>query len=233
VPLIVIALITTWFFQNNLKVAKASFWSQFTVLKDKHAWLMSWLYIGTFGSFIGYSAGFPLLIKTQFPTVDPLKYAFLGPLVGSLVRPVGGWLSDKIGGARVTFWNFIVMGFAVTGVLYFLAHKTEPNAFIGFFAIFMVLFINAGIGNGSTYRMLPMIFISKNKALAEKGEITQEDAINRANKESGAVVGLSAAAGAIGAFLVPKSYGTSIGFYVTCVAITWWFYHRKNAEAPC
>ena len=90
VPFIVLSLFTTWFFMNNLHVAKSSLTTQLVMLKDKHAWIMSLLYMGTFGSFIGYSAGFPLLIKSQFPGVNPLKYAFLGPLVGSLIRPVGG-----------------------------------------------------------------------------------------------------------------------------------------------
>ena len=118
---------------------------------------MSYLYIGTFGSFIGYSAAFPLLIKTQFPAIT-ISIAFLGPLVGSLSRPLGGLLADKIGGAIVTFWNFIAMAGATVGVLYFVGHKD----FAGFLAMFLILFVTTGIGNGSTYRMIPSIFREQN-----------------------------------------------------------------------
>src|SRR5580700_4044155 len=107
VPL-AIALFGAIFLMNNLTTARSSFKDQLAITKNKHTWIMSYIYIGTFGSFIGYSAAFPLLIKTQFPTVT-LAIAFLGPLVGSLSRPLGGLLADKVGGAIVTFWNFIAM----------------------------------------------------------------------------------------------------------------------------
>src|SRR5262249_13869605 len=103
-----IAVIGAFFFMNNLTSARSSLRDQLVIMKRKHTWVMSYIYIGTFGSFIGYSAAFPLLI---FPTVT-VVIAFLGPLVGSLSRPLGGWLADKVGGANVTFWNFIVMGLA-------------------------------------------------------------------------------------------------------------------------
>lgn len=247
VPFILLSLFCTWFFMNNLNVARASLRNQLTMLKEKHAWIMSLLYMGTFGSFIGYSAGLPLLIKSQFPAVNPLQYAFWGPLVGSLIRPLGGWLSDKIGGARVTFWNFMAMILAVLGVLYFLGIKSEPRAFTGFLIFFMVLFVCAGIGNGSTYRMIPIIFINRNRACVARGEFSAIQGTHNANKQSGVVVGITSAFAAYGAFFIPKSYGTSIrltggpqaalmvfiGFYVVCIALTWWFYHRKDAKIEC
>lgn len=103
VPFILATVIAAWFGMNDIASARASFAEQAVIFRRKYNWLMCWLYLGTFGSFIGYSAGFPMLIKTQFPGVDPLQYAYLGPLVGALIRPVGGWMSDKLGGARVTF----------------------------------------------------------------------------------------------------------------------------------
>lgn len=244
VPLIVIALGTTWFLMNNLRVSKSSIADQVEMIKDKHAWLMSFLYMGTFGSFIGYSAGFPLLIKSQFPDVNPLQYAFLGPLVGSVIRPAGGWLADKIGGARVTFWTFILMSAAVCGVIYFLGIKTEPGAFTGFFTMFMILFAAAGIGNGSTYRMIPVIYMTKNGA---QGSDASPKALQNANRQAGVVVGLTSAVAAYGAFFVPKSYGASIelvggphgalllflAFYIACIGVTYFFYHRKKAPFPC
>ena len=118
VPLTV-AVIGAYFFMNNLTVASASLKEQLVILKRKQNWVMSYIYIGTFGSFIGYSAAFPLLIKTQFPAYS-VGLAFLGPLVGSVIRPFGGILADKVGGAKVTFWTLIAMCFAVAGVMYFL-----------------------------------------------------------------------------------------------------------------
>jgi NNP family nitrate/nitrite transporter-like MFS transporter len=209
---------------------------------------MCWLYLGTFGSFIGYAAGFPLLIKSQFPGVNPLQYAWLGPLVGAVIRPFGGWLADKLGGAVVTFWNFVVMAAAVGGVLWFLPSGGSGGSFVGFFACFMVLFLTTGIGNGSTFRMIPVIFLTeRTRAAAGKGTDGQEQAIREANKEAAAVLGFTSAFAAYGGFFIPKSYGTSISltggpeaalyvfivFYLTCIALTWWYYSRKGAEMPC
>jgi len=248
VPFVAIFTLAAWFGMNDVASAQASFADQSIIFKRKHQWLMSWLYIATFGSFIGYSAGFPMLIKTQFPNVDPLQYAFLGPMVGALIRPVGGWMADKIGGARVTFWNFIVMIAAVFGVVYFLPAGHSTGSFWGFFAMFMVLFITTGVGNGSTFRMIPIIFRTEHERWAAgKGAEAVAQAIRNANKESAATLGFSSALAAYGAFYIPKAYGTSISltggptatlyafvaYYVTCVAVTWWWYHRKNAEISC
>jgi NNP family nitrate/nitrite transporter-like MFS transporter len=248
VPFIAVAAIAAWFGMNDIAAAKASFAEQAVIFKRKHNWLMCWLYLGTFGSFIGYSAGFPLLIKSQFPEVDALAFAFLGPLVGAVIRPVGGWLSDKLGGAPVTFWNFIAMALAVTGVLYFLPSGASGGNFYGFLGMFMVLFLTSGIGNGSTFRMIPIIFLTERTREAEgQGQAVKEQAVRDANKEAAAVLGFSSAIGAYGGFFIPKSYGTSIAatggpevalymfivFYATCIAMTWWYYSRKNAEMPC
>jgi len=250
IPFILVSIVTSWFFMNNLHVARARLSQQLPILKNKHNWIMSWLYLGTFGSFIGYSAGFPLLIKSQFPTVNPLQYAFLGPLVGSVIRPVGGWLADKLGGAKVTLWNFLAMSLALIGVIYFVSHKADPGAFTGFFAMFMILFFCSGVGNGSTFRMIPIIF--RNRKLSSlrsvaPGSPTHSAAIATANKESSTIIGWVSAMAAYGAFFVPKSYGTSISltgsplaalftflaFYATCVFVTWRFYARKGAADPC
>jgi NNP family nitrate/nitrite transporter-like MFS transporter len=248
VPFILAASLAAWFGMNDLAEAKASFADQAVIFKRKHNWLMCWLYLGTFGSFIGYSAGFPLLIKSQFPGVNALQYAWLGPLVGALVRPLGGWLSDKVGGARVTFWNFIAMALGVLAVLQFMPHGGQSGNFAGFLVSFLVLFATSGIGNGSTFRMIPVIFLTeRQRAAAGQSQAALDQAVKDANKEAAAVLGFSSAVGAYGGFFIPKSYGTSIAmtggpeaalygfvaFYVTCVLITWWFYSRKNAEMPC
>ena len=252
VPFIALSTLLAWFGMNDLASAKASFSEQAVIFKRKHNWLMCWLYTGTFGSFIGYSAAFPLLIKIQFPDVNPLDYAFLGPLVGALARVAGGVISDKLGGARVTLWSFLLMIGAVLGVLYFMPQAGEgvhtAGSFSGFFWMFMLLFAGTGIGNASTFRMIPVIFLTEHqRAAAGKGKAVQEQAIVDANKEGAAVLGFTSAVAAYGAFFIPKSYGTSIsltgspdaalwcfiGFYVSCIAITWWCYARKNAPMPC
>ncbi|CAN5910439.1 NarK family nitrate/nitrite MFS transporter [soil metagenome] len=247
VPLILLALVCTYFFQNNLHVAKASFAEQSVIFKRKNTWLMGALYTGTFGSFIGYAAGFPLLIKTQFPEAS-LLYAPLGAAFGSLIRPVGGWLADKYGGARVTFWNFVVMIGAVFGVLFFLGIKEQPGAFFRFLIMFLILFTGTGIGNGSTFRMIPVIFRTFHQRQAEGLDEERQDEANRNGlKEAGAALGFTSAIAAYGAFIIPKSYGTSteltggpeaalyifVGFYVVCCAICWWNYYRRNADYPC
>ena len=248
VPFIVIAALAAWVAMSDIADAKASISEQAIIFKRKHNWIMCWLYLGTFGSFIGYAAGFPLLIKSQFPDVNALQFAWLGPLVGAALRPFGGWLADKMGGARVTLWNFFVMALAVGGVIYYLPSGASGGNFAGFLTMFLVLFLTTGIGNGSTFRMIPVIFATeRTREAAGKGEHAQEQALKAGNKEAAAVLGFAGAIGAYGGFFIPKSYGTSISltggpegalyvfiaFYLTCIATTWWFYVRKSAQMPC
>ena len=245
---IAIAAVAAWFGMNDIADARASFADQAVIFKRQHNWLMCWLYVGTFGSFIGFSAGFAMLTKTLFPQVNPMAYAFLGPLVGSLTRPVGGWVSDKLGGARVTLATFAGMIAAVLGVMVFLPVAGQGGNFNGFLAMFIVLFALTGVGNGSTFRMIPVIFLrERTQAAAGQGPAGQKRALAEAAKESAAVLGFSGAIGAYGGFFIPRSFGTSlemtggvqaallcfIGFYATCMVITWWFYARRNAPVPC
>ncbi len=112
---------------------------------NHHNWLMCWLYVGTFGSFIGFSAGLALLTKSQFPDVNPTQYAFLGPLVGALTRPVGGWISDRLkAGATVTLYTFLLMVLAVVGVLFTLPSEGHAGNFPAFLGMFILLFALTG-----------------------------------------------------------------------------------------
>jgi NNP family nitrate/nitrite transporter-like MFS transporter len=130
VPFIIASTLLAWFGMNDIADAKASFAEQAVIFQRKHNWLMCWLYTGTFGSFIGFSAGLPLLAKSQFPDVNVLKYVFLGPLVGAISRAATGWVADRWGGARVTFWVFIGMIVGALGVIHFLEAK-DFNGFLG------------------------------------------------------------------------------------------------------
>ena len=279
--LAVVGALAAWLFMNNLTGAKSSPREQLAVVRYKHTWVMSFLYIGTFGSFIGYSAAMPLLIRINFwnqpdPTVAGIGinfayYAFLGALVGSIARPFGGWLADKYGGARVTLWTFVAMIAGTLAVIWTLSLLTpvppspvptdgstfvyteatraavEANSaiFPWFLAAFLFVFAATGIGNGSTYRMIPLILVNQAKATAT--DASWDSDLSRATKESSAVIGIAGAVGAIGGFLIPLTFGSPwvgdpveavkvafavfAAFYVVCLATTWFFYTRRVTVA--
>ncbi|QJB70309.1 nitrate/nitrite transporter [Parasphingorhabdus halotolerans] len=241
IPFILISSALAWFGMNDIASAKASFSEQAVIFQRKHNWIMCFLYTGTFGSFIGYSAGFPLLSKIAFPDVDSLKYVFLGPLVGAVSRAATGWISDKWGGGRVTFWTFLLMIAAVAGVLYFLGIKDQEGAFWGFFAMFMLLFFATGIGNASTFQMIPIIMRKEVGRLMP--DLPANEQLRNAEKESAAIIGFTSAIAAYGAFFIPKAYGSSISmtgtpnaalwgfliFYVACALVTWNYYTRRGS----
>jgi len=240
VPFLIIATIAAWIGMNDIASARSSFQEQSIIFSRKHNWVMCLLYTGTFGSFIGYSAGFPLLSQLQFPEVDVLKYIFLGPLIGALSRAGTGWVSDKYGGGKVTFWTFFSMIIAVLGIIYFLANKDQQYAFWGFFFMFIFLFFATGVGNASTFQMIPTIMSNQIPKLMPELNTTEQQ--NQAEKESAAIIGFTSAVAAYGAFFIPKSYGTSIDatgspmaalwgfllFYLICMFCTWYFYTRKK-----
>ena len=232
VPLVLVAVVLAWRYMDNLTVATTDFGSSASAARRPHTWVMSVLYIGTFGSFIGYASAFPLLIKGQFPGVDVTAYAFLGALVGSLSRPLGGRLADRVGGARITAISFLAMGLGVLGVV----ASLSAHSFGAFSACFMVLFLATGIGNGSTYRMIPAIF--------RKGvDANDGAAVMTAKRQAAAAIGIISAVGAYGGFLVPRTYGWStaaygsivpalhvyVGVYALMLAVTWVCYLRRGA----
>lgn len=240
-PFIALAVFGAARYMNNLTSARSNFKDQLVIAGRKHTWIMSLLYIGTFGSFIGYSAAFPLLLKTQFPE-HATNLAFLGPLVGSLARPLGGRLADRIGGTKVTFWSFIAMGIAALAVVPFVS----AHAFTGFLGMFLVLFVTTGVGNGSTFRMIPVIFRNEKLRLAGPGREARDAAVKAARIESATALGFVAAVGACGGYLVPRAFGASVKatgtvsaalvvfvvFYVVCLAMTWAFYLRGAGRRP-
>jgi NNP family nitrate/nitrite transporter-like MFS transporter len=236
VPFIMASTVLAWFGMNDIADAKASFAEQSVIFQRKHNWLMCWLYTGTFGSFIGFSAGLPLLAKSQFPDVNVLKYVFLGPLVGAISRAATGWLSDRWGGGRVTFWVFLGMMVGTLSVVHFL----DAKDFTGFLASFVFMFFVTGVGNASTFQMIPVIMRQEVPRLMP--ELDSAQRTRQAEKESAAIVGFTSAIAAYGAFFIPRAFGMSISatgtphlalygflvFYASCAALTWYAYTRKG-----
>jgi NNP family nitrate/nitrite transporter-like MFS transporter len=233
---------------NDISSAKASFATQAVVFQRKHNWIMCYLYVGTFGSFIGFSAAFPLLAKTLFPAVMVLKIAFLGPLVGAVSRALTGWVSDKWGGQHVTHWVFLALSVGVLGVLYSVGATGEAPSFPLFFSAFLWLFFWTGVGNASTFQMIPAIVRADMPRLMPKADAATR--LKASEMEAAAIVGFSSAIGAYGGFVIPKAFGDSLkatggpetalliflAFYLSCVAVNWVFYARRrsllNTPAP-
>ncbi|MGP1680368.1 MAG: MFS transporter [Burkholderiales bacterium] len=248
VPFILLATLAAWFGMNNIRGVQATFREQAVIFRRKHAWMLGWLYGGTFGSFIGFAAAFPTLLATQYANSGLLKFAFIGPLLGALIRPLGGWLADRVGGARVTFWNFVVMFVASLAVFSFLPSATNPGNATLFFYAFLLLFLTTGIGNGSVFRMVPSVFLAMHERLAAgKGDEAMASAKREGEIEASVALGFTAAIAALGLFFIPVAVGVSvqttgspraawyvfIAFYLSCVLGTWWWYRRKNAEIHC
>lgn len=243
IPFVAVCTIAALFCMNDLGNAKASFKEQSIIFHRKDTWIMCVLYIGTFGSFIGMSAAFPFLIKQSFVDVNPLSYAFLGPLVGSITRIVGGILSDKLGGHKVTHYSFIFMILSTLGIIYALPSEGSSGSFGLFFTFSMLLFIFIGFGNGSTFAQVPAIFADFHRQRTPASTKEEEAAlVVKINKESGAVLGFIGAIGAYGGFIVPRLNGVAIemtgsiipafycllGFYVVCVVINKLCYYKKK-----
>jgi NNP family nitrate/nitrite transporter-like MFS transporter len=237
VTLLLLRYLTRGELQANLK-------RQFRIFRNKHTWAMTVIYTMTFGSFIGFSAAFPLAIKVIFgfthvagadgvlvhDAVNPngpsaLMYAWMGPFIGALIRPVGGMIADKVGGAKVTQIVSIVMIASALGVASFMAaayrSATPEEFFWPFFSLFIILFTATGVGNGSTFRTIAVVFNEE---------------------QAGPALGWTSAVAAYGAFFIPQIFGEQISlttpeyalygfsiFYGLCVVLNWWFYLRPNA----
>ncbi|POX64690.1 MFS transporter [Streptomyces sp. Ru62] len=237
IPLIVVAAVLAALFMDNLSSVKNDTGAAKDAARDAHTWIMSLLYIGTFGSFIGYSFAFGQVLTNGFGRT-PLQAAyltFIGPLLGSLIRPLGGWLADRYGGARITLWNYVGMAAATAVLIVASMQKSLPL----FVSVFVVLFVLSGLGNGSTFKMIPGIFQAKALAKGLEGEA----AVAHGRRLSGASMGLIGAVGALGGVGINMafrqsflSYGSGTGafvaflvYYGVCFAVTWAVYLRRTA----
>jgi NNP family nitrate/nitrite transporter-like MFS transporter len=248
IPFILLATLAAAFGQNNLRQVQETYSQKTAIFGRKHAWVLSWLYTGTFGSFIGFAAAFPILLSVLFPDSGALKWAWVGPLAGALIRPLGGWMSDRLGGGKVTLWNFAVMFAAGIWVLLSLPVDGAANEVGGFFLAFMLLFVTAGIGNGSVFHIVPTVFRKLHeKEAGGKGSAAMEAAITAGDVEASVALGFTSAIAALGLFFIPAMVATSIQstgtprfaitvfsiFYLSCVLATWWWYRRQDAEVRC
>jgi NNP family nitrate/nitrite transporter-like MFS transporter len=266
--LAVLATIAAYLWMDNLTSATSKPREQLAVVRKRHTWIMAFLYIGTFGSFIGYSAAMPLLIKLNFWVPDPAPlgtgiyfayFAFLGAGIGSLARPLGGWLADRHGGARVTLAAFVGMVVFTLAVLWTLTRLTpNPTAdpaiatdnqawFPWFLGFFLLIFACTGIGNGSTYKMIPAIWRREAEATTEAGTPERAAALTASTKQASAALGVIGAVGALGGFLIPIAFSSPwvedpmtatkgafvvfTSFYVVCALVTWKVYLRRPARA--
>jgi NNP family nitrate/nitrite transporter-like MFS transporter len=243
-PFIVLAAVGAALLMDNLSTARNQPRAMREVAREPHTWIMSFLYIGTFGSFIGFGFAFGQVLQNQFHDdfATPLAAAqltWLGPLLGSLIRPLGGSLADRFGGARITFATFIAMALGAAVVLTASHTKSLPLFLVGF----VLLFVLSGIGNGSTYKMIPAIFRAKAMdAVAAGGDTLAADRL--AVRRSGALIGIAGAIGAFGGVLVNLAFRQSfletktgdsayiafIAFYVVCVVVTWVVYLRPGTK---
>jgi MFS transporter, NNP family, nitrate/nitrite transporter len=243
VPLIVLAGLCAYRFMYNLTGATNEKRALRDAAREPHTWIISFLYIGTFGSFIGFAFAFGQVLVVQFAHQfdTPVKAAyltFLGPLLGSLMRPVGGRLADRFSGGRVTFWNFLAMGAGACVVLLASVEESLPLFLVGF----LILFVLTGLGNGSTYKMIPSVFLAKARHAVDGGA-DADDEVRRARRLSRAVIGVAGAVGAMGGVLVNLAFRQSfltyrsansayvafITLYGICAVVTWTVYVRKSA----
>ncbi|MEV5818149.1 nitrate/nitrite transporter [Micromonospora harpali] len=236
VPLAVAAAVCAYLFMDNLAEAKADVKPVLSSLRHADTWIMSLLYIGTFGSFIGYSAAFPTLLNSVFGRPDiALSWAFIGAGIGSFFRPLGGRLADRMGGARVTIGSFVLMAVGAYGALW----SVQERSLGVFFAAFMLLFVATGIGNGSTYRMISKIFRVKGEDLGG----SPETMLSMRRQAAGAL-GIISSVGAFGGFLVPICYAWAkstyggiqpalrfyVGFFLVLLVVTWVAYVRPGSR---
>ncbi|WP_448639810.1 MFS transporter [Geodermatophilus sp. URMC 63] len=241
IPLVVVAAVGAALLMDNLSTARNQPRALREATREPHTWVVSFLYIGTFGSFIGFGFAFGQVLQNQFAHsfATPLAAAsltWLGPLLGSLVRPLGGSLADRYGGARITCWTFVAMAGGAAVVLTASRAGSLPLFVVGF----VLLFVLSGIGNGSTYKMIPAI--SRTRARQAAGDPAAAD--RHALRLSGALIGIAGAVGAFGGVLVNLAFRQSflttgsgdgaylafIAFYAVCVVVTWAVYLRPASR---
>ena len=244
VPFIVVAAYAAWRRMDDLDAMRASVAEQAVVFVRADTWRLAWLYLGSFGSFIGFSAGFPLVAELEYGGSGIGSYAFFGPLLAAVARPAGGWFADQYGGDRVALASFVALALVLLAML-----VSNDGAATGFgapmfVALFALVFTASGLGNGAVAQMIPAVF---ERAARRSGATVAPGPLGRGALEGAAALGLASGVAAFGGFFIPKAYGTAFAttgspaaalvsfvvFYVSCIAVTWWYYVRRRVGVAC
>ena len=239
--------LAAWFGRDKRAELREGFAAQAVIFTRRHTWLMCWLLLGSLGSFIGFCAALPLLLQTQFNGRDLLPWVWFGLLAGAWAWPAGGWLADHSGGARVSFWCFVLLALGAVSALLCLPSDGQGGSLQGFLLSAGLLLAAAGAGSGSNFCMIARLFPMQRQRAAEPLPAAQAQAAREGRIEAAAVMGFAGAIGAYGGFFIPKSFGTSmvltgspaaallflIAFYLSCIALTWWQCSRRHAPHPC
>jgi len=246
-PFIVIVALICYLYSHDMPRLKITPKDQFGAMKHPHTWYVSILYLSSYGTFLGFSAAFPLLARVMFPLENALPYAFIGPMLCALSRPVGGWLGDRIGGGITTVCCNVLMALGTLGILISLPTESYNGSFWLFLSMFQLIYLAAGVGNGSSFQLAPKVFMIKASLEAQQSGEPLAQAYARGGRNGALAMNISSVGAALGGFVIPKSFGSSLAwfnsfvpafmlfilFYVLSSVLAWMHYSRRGALMRC
>jgi NNP family nitrate/nitrite transporter-like MFS transporter len=246
-PFIALMAIVCLLYSHDMPRLRLTLTDQLGAMKQPHTWGICLLYLSSYGTFLGLSAAFPLLSRALFPLHNAMAYAFIGPMLCALLRPLGGWLGDHVGGGITTVASNVLMAIGTVGVLFCLPGAGGAGSFWGFLAMVQLIFVAAGIGNGSSYLLAPKVFMHAAMLQAASRGETESEAYVRGGRDGALAMNISSVGAAFGGFFIPKSFGSSLAwfnsfapafalfflFYVLSCAIAWLCYTRRGAPLRC
>jgi len=234
-------------YAHDLPKLRLTLHDQWLMMKERHTWYICLLYLSSYGTFIGFSAAFPLLAHARFPQVNATPYLFLGPMICALARPIGGWCGDRIGGGITTLMCNLVMALATLGILFSLPGDSDGGSFSLFLVSMQLIFFAAGVGNGSSYQLSPKVFLIEAGRQARDSGESVADAYARGGRRGVAAMSISSVSATLGGFFIPKAFGNALdwfasfvpafllflAFYLVSMAVAWWQYARPRASMRC
>ena len=246
-PFILLAAVICLIYSHDMPRLKITPRDQLQAMKHPHSWYICLLYLSSYGTFLGFSAAFPLLARVMFPLNNAAVYAFIGPMICALSRPLGGWLGDRIGGGITTAGSNVVMALGTLGLLLSLPTASSSGSFWLFLLLFQLIFLAAGVGNGSSYQMGAKVFMMEALQQADVSGESAADAYVRGGRNGALAMNLSSIGAAFGGFFIPKSFGSSltwfnsfapafmlfIAFYALSTVLAWVHYSRPGAPMRC
>lgn len=246
-PLVVLIALACLLYAHDLPKLRITPRDQLDAMRDAHTWYICLLYMGSYGTFLGFSAAFPLLARAMFPQMDASPYLFVGPMVCALSRPLGGWMGDRIGGGIATVASNLLMALGTVGVYLSLPSTASGGSFWLFLAMFQLIFFAAGVGNGSSYQLAPKVFLIQAGRDAQRGGESLTQAYARGGRRGASAMNVSSVMAAFGGFVIPKAFGSALSwfgsflpafamfflFYLLCCVVAWWQYSRTGAAMRC